>query len=107
MSFAHITAPVLVYLRNKCGNLAIFTAIRRASTDEVNSDTSHGNSHTDNNSGCNIDTETPTPRYEHNRNCRNDKSPVSSGLGGDEPSAFLPLAQAERLYSEALHSQAT
>jgi hypothetical protein len=86
----------------------MFAAIRHASTvDEVNSDTSHSNSHTDNNSGCNIDRETPTPQYEHNLNNRNDKSPVSSGLGGDGPSAFLPLAQAERLYSGALHSQAT
>jgi hypothetical protein len=107
MRFAHITPPVLVYLRNKCANMAILAAIRRALTvDEVNSDTSHSNSHTDNNSGCNIDTETPTPQYEHNQNCRNDKSPVSSGLG-DRPSAFLPLAQAEWLYSGAHHSQAT
>jgi superfamily I DNA/RNA helicase len=44
--------------------LAILAAILRASTVEgVNSDTSHGNSHTDNNSGCNIDTETPTLLY--------------------------------------------
>jgi hypothetical protein len=71
------------------GSLAMFAAIRRASAvDEVNSDTSH--SHTDGNSGCNLDTETPTPQYEHNQNCRNDKSPVSSGLCGDGPSAFLP-----------------
>jgi hypothetical protein len=88
--------------------MAILAAIRRALTvDEVNSDTSHSNSDTDNNSGCNIDTETPTPQYEHNQNCRNDKSPVSSGFGGDGPSAFLPLAQVERLYLGALHSQAT
>jgi hypothetical protein len=88
------------------GSLAIFAAIRRASTvDEVNSDTSH--SHTDNNSGCNIDTETPMPQYEHNQNCRNDKSPVSSGVGGDGLSAFLTLAQAEGLYSGTLHSRAT
>jgi hypothetical protein len=93
--------------------LAIFAAIRRASTvEEVNSDTSHmaGNSHPDNNSGCNIDTETPTHRYEHNLNIRKNKSPALSGLGGGGPSAFLrptPVAQTERLYSGALHSLAT
>jgi hypothetical protein len=86
-------------------------AIRCASTvDEVNRDTSHSNSHTDNNSGCNIDTETPTPQYEHNRNCRNDKSPVSHGLGGcgglTAFSRTMPVAQTELLYSGALHSQA-
>jgi len=90
----------------------MLAAIRRASTlEEVNIDTSHmtGNSHTDNNRCCSIDTETPTRRYEHNQTSRNDKTPVPSGLGGDGPSAFLrpiPLAQIERLYSGPLHSQA-
>jgi hypothetical protein len=59
-------------------------------------------SHTDNSSGCNIDTETPTDRYEHNLNSRKNRSPASSGLGGDGPSAFLrpmSVAQTERWYS--------
>ena len=84
----------------------MFAAILLASTVEaVNIDTSHvvGNSHTDNNSGCNIGTETPTHRYEHNLNIRKNNSPVWSGLGGDGPSAFLLVAQIER----ALHSPAT
>jgi hypothetical protein len=95
--------------RTSSGSLAMFLAISRALTaNEVNNDTRH--SHTDNNSGCNIDTGTPTPLYEYNRNCRNDKSPVSQGLGGggDGPTAFsrtMPVAQTELLYSGALHSQ--
>ena len=68
------------HLRKSSGNFAIFAAMRRASSAGVNSDTSLSDSHTDNNSGCSIGTETPTPQYEHNQNCRNDKSPVSSGL---------------------------
>jgi ethanolamine utilization protein EutQ (cupin superfamily) len=93
-----------------CGEAAsrCFEAIRRAST--VKEVTSHtGNSHTDNRC-CNIDTETPTHKYEHNLNSRNDKSPVSHGLGGGGPTAFsrtMPVAQTELLYSGALHSQAT
>ena len=92
----------------------MFAAILLASTVEaVNIDTSHvvGNSHTDNNSGCNIGTETPTHRYEHNLNSRKNKSLVSSGLGsggGGGLCAFLRLtvAQIGRLYLGALHSQA-
>jgi hypothetical protein len=59
--------------------------------EEVNIDTSHmiGNSHTDNNRCCSIDTETPTRRYEHNQTSRNDKTPVPSDLCGDGPGAFL------------------
>ena len=81
-------------------------AVLLASTvEEINSDTSHvaGSSHTDNNSGYNIDTETPTHRYAHNLNSRKNKSPVWSGLGGnDGPSASV--AQTE--YWGPLHSQA-
>ena len=87
--------------RTNSGSFATLAAIRCASTVEaVNSDTSHvaGNNHTDNNSGYNIGTETPTHRYEHNLNIRKNKSPASSGL---------PVAQTERLYSGALHSLAT
>jgi hypothetical protein len=52
---------------------------------EISIDTRHmtGNSHTDNNRCCSIDTETPTRRYEHNQTSRNDKTPVPSGVGGD------------------------
>ena len=85
--------------RTHSGSFATLAAIRCASTVEaVNSDTSHvaGNNHTDNNSGYNIGTETPTYSYEHNLNSRKNKSPVSSGLGGDGPSASV--AQTEWLY---------
>src|SRR5690242_12859789 len=76
--------------RTNSGSFATLAAIRCASTVEaVNSDTSH------NNSGYNIGTETPTHRYEHNLNSRKNKSPVSSGLGGDGPSASV--AQTEWL----------
>jgi hypothetical protein len=94
-------------------SLAKFAAMRRASiVEEVNSDTSHmaGNSHTDNNSGCNIDTETPTAQYEHNLNSCKNKSPASSGLGGGEPSAFLRRRspdESERLYAAGVHLLAT
>jgi hypothetical protein len=90
-------------------------AILRASTvKEVNSDTSHiaGNSRdTDNSRRCNIGTETPTDRDEHNPNRRRNKTPAKvpqlcSGLGDDGggPCVVLPLAQTERLYSGAPHS---
>ena len=99
----------LLRCRTNSVSFAMFAAILLASTVEaVNIDTSHvvGNSHTDNNSGCNIGTETPTHRYEHNLNSRKNKSPVWSGLGGnDGPSASV--AQIEWLYSGLLHSQAT
>jgi hypothetical protein len=83
------------------------TAILRASTVKVI--TSHtGNSHTDNRC-CNIDTGTPTHRCGHNRNCRNDTSPVLHELGGGGSTAFsrtMPVAATEPLYA-GFHSQAT
>ena len=108
-------------LPNSSGSLAMFTVILLASTVRaVNIDTGHvvGNSHTNNNSGCSIGTETPTHRYEHNLNRRRSKIPAKvsqlcSGLGGGErgPCAFLRLTFVqilEWLYSrsKAVHSQA-
>jgi hypothetical protein len=110
------TAAAFPQWRADAGSFAIFAAILRASTvDEVNSDTSHigGNSHRDNNRHCNIDTETPRHRDEHNPNSRRNKTPVKvsqlcSGLGDGDggPCAVLPLAQTERLYLRALLSKA-
>ena len=89
-------------LRSNSGSLAMFDAILRASLEKVNSHTSHigGSSHTDNNRRCNIDTETPTHRDEHNPNNRSPAkvSPqLRSGLGdgGGGPCA-----------SRVLHTQA-
>src|SRR6516165_3019744 len=57
-AFDHAQPP-----RTNSGSFATLAAIIGTSTvEEINSDTSHvaGSSHTDNNSGYNIDTETPT-----------------------------------------------
>ena len=56
------------------------------------------------NSGCNIGTETPKHRYEHNLNSRKNKSPVWSRLGGND-GLSVSVAQTEWLYWAPLQAE--